>query len=138
MSTVQNANLVRTEFAAAINQIATERKIEAEDIYKLFNNKIIKKILEKNWKDIFPIPTIEEFKNTPFRKLFFDYAETPTWRTAPKIYKTNHIVAWAWALGSIILWWIITFFVKRSKKKKKIIESKKSDNVEIQNNMEVS
>lgn len=112
--------------------------IEAEDIYKLFNNKIIKKILEKNWKDIFPIPTIEEFKNTPFRKLFFDYAETPTWRTAPKIYKTNHIVAWAWALGSIILWWIITFFVKRSKKKKKIIESKKSDNVEIQNNMEVS
>ncbi|AKM81124.1 MAG: NusA antitermination factor [Candidatus Pacebacteria bacterium GW2011_GWF2_38_9] len=41
MSTVQNANLVRTEFAAAINQIATERKIEAEDIYEAIRQALV-------------------------------------------------------------------------------------------------
>lgn len=41
MSTVQNANLVRTEFAAAINQIATERKIDPEDIYEAIRQALV-------------------------------------------------------------------------------------------------
>jgi N utilization substance protein A len=41
MSTVQNANLVRTEFAAAITQIATERKIEPADIYEAIRQALV-------------------------------------------------------------------------------------------------
>lgn len=41
MATLQNANLVRTEFAAAINQIATERKIEPADIYEAIRQALV-------------------------------------------------------------------------------------------------
>ncbi len=41
MSTVQNANLVRTEFAAAITQIATERKIDPEYIYEAIRQALV-------------------------------------------------------------------------------------------------
>lgn len=40
MPTAQS-NLVRTEFAAAINQIATERKIDAEDIYEAIRQALV-------------------------------------------------------------------------------------------------
>lgn len=41
MATLQNANLVRTEFAAAITQIATERKIDPEDIYEAIRQALV-------------------------------------------------------------------------------------------------
>ncbi len=41
MSTLQSANLVRTEFAAAITQIATERKIDPEDIYEAIRQALV-------------------------------------------------------------------------------------------------
>ena len=44
MSTVQNANLVRTEFAAAITQIATERKIDPEYIYEAIRQALVSEI----------------------------------------------------------------------------------------------
>jgi len=41
MAIVQNANLSRTEFAAAINQIATERKIDPADIYEAIRQALV-------------------------------------------------------------------------------------------------
>lgn len=41
MAQVQNANLVRTEFAAAITQIATERKIDPADIYEAIRQALV-------------------------------------------------------------------------------------------------
>ena len=41
MSTLQNNNLVRTEFAAAIAQIATERKIDPSDIYDAIRQALV-------------------------------------------------------------------------------------------------
>lgn len=95
-------------------------KFEAKDIYWLFGNQILKSFLEKHWFDSFPIPTIEEFKDTPFRKLIFDYAETPEWRTPPKIYKIeNYLINWGiWI--SLFIAGFIWFLIRISKKKKQI------------------
>lgn len=95
-------------------------RLEAKDIYWLFGNQILKNFLEKYWFDSFPIPTIEEFKDTPFRKLIFDYAETPNWRTPPKIYKIEeYIINW-WISLSLIIAGLIWFKIRRLKKKKQI------------------
>lgn len=113
------------EIIQAINELNKEiellikRKLQAEDIYKLFSNQILKKYLEKSWFDFFPIPTMEEFENTPFRELFFDYAKTPEWRTAPKIYKFDeYLINW-WIWLSAFIAGMIWLLIRKSKKKKK-------------------
>ncbi len=105
----------------------------ANSIYKLFQNKTISSYLEKHNYDRYPIPTLQEFENTPFRRLFFDYAKTPFWRTPPKIYDFSKI--WMYAssiglLGIFALWgWLRN--LKRIRKTSKSVKIKSSNKQDI-------
>lgn len=95
-------------------------------IYKLFQNKKIRKFLEKSGYDRYPIPILSELENTAFRRLFFDYAKTPDWRTPPKIYNFKQIATYAWWISLVWLAWLISLFRKFRKRKKQVVREEES------------
>lgn len=93
----------------------------ATEYYNLFKNDKINQFLEQNWLDTNMLPTLEEFKNTAFRELFFDYAKNAQWMEPPKNWDTEKKAAWAgWLLTFLwtIFWW--KYLLNRRKKKQKI------------------
>ncbi len=91
--------------------------IQANDIYKLFGNKKIVGFLEANGYDKYPIPTLNELWNTPFREILFSYAKTPYWKTPPKIYDFARMIKNTWlALCWIGIAWLGGFLIRRKRK----------------------
>lgn len=90
----------------------------SNSIYKLFKNKIISDYLKDHNYDNYPIPTLAELENTPFRRLFFDNAKTPEWRTPPKTYNFKMmwgVASWIWF---ILLWSLWKLLWNRRRKRK--------------------
>ncbi len=87
--------------------------------YELFKNQNIKDFLSDNWFDTYLLPTMDEFENTAFRELFYDYAKNPVWMEAPKNWdKAKSTVAYSWVLWLITSIWLWTYLMLRRKLKK--------------------
>lgn len=109
---------LKNELEDSITQIV-HSNLSAEEIYNFFKNKKIINFLKDNWHDTSLIPSIEEFKWSWFRELFYAYTKVPKWREPPKYYNFKLIAWWALALW----WWLLSaitwFLIKLRRKKKK-------------------
>lgn len=98
-----------------------ESNLSAIKYYELFRNDNIKEYLASQWFDTYLLPTKEEFTNTAFRELFYDYAKTPIWMEPPKNwneYKETFIYSSTiWLLWSILWFFWIKKKLKNRKKK---------------------
>lgn len=115
----ENNSQIIDELLTSIKNIQ-QSNYSAFKYYELFENSEIKLFLEEKWFDNYLLPTIDEFENTWFRELFYDYSQTPEWMEPPKNWGDIRELVWfwsaAWVVGSLWLW-ILWFFRKKIKEK---------------------
>lgn len=116
---------IRKELEKEIENIVNSN-FSATSIHTLLSNKNIKIFLESQGYDSVLLPTIEEFNNTGFRELFFDYANPPFWRIPPQIYNLKLILAWLTILFWLGVFWLVKW-IKRLKRTSRV--QKVTDNL---------
>lgn len=94
------------------------KNFSALEIYSFFRNKVINEFLENNWRDSIFLPTLEEYNNTAFRELFYDYAKKPIWMTPPKNYNITKVLWFWWAWWILWIAWIAAIIRRKINKNK--------------------